>query len=164
MKRERGVADDAHPPSGSIPIVINTAPGGFRLSTDGMKRFLELKGLEYTTSPIPPREEDKDYVSFYVGGSFFSTTNIHRDDPCLVQVIQEMGDRATAGVSQATIAYVEWQIEQEDGKEWVTTSAHWHQRGPPPPVGGGQMAALKELGGIVHSNMLYSTQCSPAAE
>jgi len=83
-------------------IVINATFGGFGLSPSAVVRYCELKGL--------PEKE-------------FSDWDVERDDPVLLQVIEEMGDRADGKYSSLKIVEipddVQWQIEEYDGREHV---------------------------------------------
>jgi hypothetical protein len=50
-------------------------------------------------------------------------SDIPRDDPALVQLVEELGAAAADGYSELRIADVpdgvQWFIEEYDGKEWV---------------------------------------------
>lgn len=87
-----------------MKVVINNCYGGFSLSEAGIVRYLELKGVE-----VP-------HVDFY-------DRDIPRDDPALIQVVQELGDAADGYCANLKIVEipdgVEWQIEEYDGNEWV---------------------------------------------
>jgi len=87
-----------------MKVVINNCYGGFSLSDAGITRYLELKGIE-----VP----DKNFYD----------RDIPRDDPALIQVVQEMGDAVNNYTSDLKIVEipddVEWQIEEYDGNEWV---------------------------------------------
>lgn len=82
-----------------MKIVINKSYGGFGLSDAALGRYLELKG--YPTD---------DYY-------------VNRNDPILVQVIEELGDKASAKYSSLTVVEipddVEWTIEEYDGLESI---------------------------------------------
>ena len=49
--------------------------------------------------------------------------DIERNDPILVQVVEEMGSNADGSVAELKIVEVpddvEWMIEEYDGTEWV---------------------------------------------
>jgi hypothetical protein len=85
-----------------MKIVINKDYGGFSLSDEATKRYAELKGSE---------------------GEGWNCRGVERNDPVLIQVVEEMGD--AAGGQFASLGIVEipdgvqWQIEEYDGMEWV---------------------------------------------
>ena len=80
----------------------NSSPGGFRLSDEA---FLRLRELGHKTEP---RDDPND---------------IPRDDPRLIQVIEELGERASGKYSVLKIVEipdgVEWEIQENLGYEWV---------------------------------------------
>lgn len=114
-------------------IVVNRCYGGFGLSEAAWEKYLDLKGIKYYKWKDPkwsswnytscPMEEyylpdDKvrheHYLSYY---------DIKRDDPVLVQVVEELlesadGDHAALDVVDVPDD-VDWIIEEYDGKEWV---------------------------------------------
>lgn len=83
-----------------MKIVINRCYGGFGLSPEAILKYTELKGIEYN-----------DFI-----GS-------ERNDPILVQLVEEMGSKSCANFSKLKIVEipddVEWQIAEYDGSEWV---------------------------------------------
>ena len=84
-----------------MKVVYNNCYGGFGLSTAGLKRYAELKG-----SPI--RQFDD-----------------LRDDPLLVQVVEELGETANGPCALLAIhdvpAGARWRIDEYDGAESVMT-------------------------------------------
>lgn len=80
-------------------IVINKCHGGFGLSKEGEKLFKKLTG--------------EDFDSFAV----------FRDDEALVQVVEELGEKADDDFSELKIVEipdgVEWVVCEYDGAEWV---------------------------------------------
>lgn len=128
-------------------IVINGCFGGFSLSDVGMRRYAEIKGLtlypekesygtiiyylvtkEQRTAELPgfwddhPLEVRKAHNEAVSKESIYSR-DIARDDPALVQVVNELKTQAN-GV-HASLRVVEvpdevtWQIEEYDGSEHV---------------------------------------------
>ena len=83
-----------------MKIVINACYGGFSLSDRGLARYNELTGHNQT---------------YYY--------DIQRDDPHLVQVIEELGFWSGGYYSKLKIVEipddVDWQIQEYDGNEWV---------------------------------------------
>jgi len=127
-------------------IVINTKYGGFGLSHKAMMRYAELKGIKlypyiddickevygkdatldnpdtiihYATKPVTGENKEKELNKY-----FFSDYDIHRDDPILVRVVEELGEEANGAHARLKIVEipydVDWQIEEYDGNEWVS--------------------------------------------
>jgi len=86
-----------------MKVVINTCYGGFGLSQNALNRYCVLKGL------VPDDE--------------FGHWDIPRDDPCLVQVVEELGRAAHGDFASLKIVEVpddvDWLINEYDGREWV---------------------------------------------
>lgn len=84
-------------------IAINTEFGGFSLSDEAIDLYKILTG-------IPPVEDVKYW-------------EIARDNVVLVQIIEQLGDRANSRYSELKIIEipddVEWHIHEYDGIEWV---------------------------------------------
>lgn len=84
-------------------IAYNTCFGGFSLSTAGMIRYAEIKGI--TLSPNLSRE------------------GFSRTDPALIQVIEELGEAANGDSASLAIAELpkgtKFRIEEYGGKEAV---------------------------------------------
>lgn len=89
--------------------------------------------LHYTTVPKEEyrkikEEEDKKPVkpSRYEKSNalYFSDGNIPRDDKDLIMIVKEMGSEANACCAELKIVkipdYVNWEIEEYDGAEWVS--------------------------------------------
>jgi hypothetical protein len=82
-------------------IVINACRGGFGLSEAASVRYRELAGIPLS-----------DY-----------RWEIARDDPHLVQTVQELGKAANTRYSKLKVVEVpddvSWLIAEYDGREWV---------------------------------------------
>ena len=135
-----------------MKIVINVCYGGFSLSDEAIDRYIELKGLKLykkydeqwkMTSYyyVPIEEYDRvhkndltktEWEGKSEGWGRYTESNklcwggdraIERNDPILVQVVEEMGSNADGGVAELKIVEipddVEWDIEEYDGTEWV---------------------------------------------
>jgi hypothetical protein len=89
--------------SGNRKVVINVCHGGFGLSDKAEKLYLRFKGT-------PSQDLDHRYLQ--------------RDDPVLIQVIEELGPEDASG-RHAELKIVEipadvdWILEEYDGKEWI---------------------------------------------
>ena len=111
-----------------MKVVINNCFGGFSLSNRAMHRYYELKGIKlyedrkysgewinYYSKPVSERSNEDD--------GFVSNFNIPRNDPHLVQVVEELRDAADG--SHAALKVVDfpdglpWQISEYDGSESV---------------------------------------------
>lgn len=100
-------------------VVINSCFGGFGLSVAAIDLYHEKKELVY-------RENGKDYDKFD-----FEEDYIERDDPVLVQVVEELGKKANDSCSSLRIVDVpddvKWHIEDYDGMEHVAEDHRtWH--------------------------------------
>lgn len=83
-------------------IAICKQHGGFGLSAKAESLYKERAGI--------------------TDDNFYSR-DVQRDDPYLIQVIQELGEEANSRFCTLKIvevpADVEWEIEEYDGLEWV---------------------------------------------
>ena len=132
-----------------MKIVINECHGGFGLSHEGILRYLELSGKKVFVEEdedwggrkqywLVPKEErvvnaESDFWTMTVeekaayndtySRQNFSDRYIPRNDPLLVQVVEEMGKDADGGFAELKVVEipddVEWQIDEYDGSEWV---------------------------------------------
>lgn len=121
-------------------IVINRCYGGYYLSHEAVMRYAELIGLKlyheesfgvgYMYYLVPVEEYRKKEKEKIQNGDFGKNYNLHfspysipRDDERLIQVIEELKEKANAKYSDLKIVEipddVEWMIEEYDGKEWV---------------------------------------------
>ena len=106
-------------------IVYNRCYGGYGLSEEAMKRYAEIKGKGWKFRP------NSDYEICAVmspHGRMFSSHSLgddNRADPILVQVVEELGDRANTRFSKLRIrelpAGTKYRIEEYDGIESVVT-------------------------------------------
>ena len=104
-------------------IVINRRFGGFSLSHDAVVRYHELKG-----NNIVMEYDDKfHFFSYYMNekteDNYWNAHDIPRDDPTLIQVIEELGEGADGDYAELKIVEipddVEWYIDDYDGIESV---------------------------------------------
>jgi hypothetical protein len=83
-----------------MKIVINTRHGGFGLSKEALALFNERSGAVVTW----------DF-------------NIKRNDPILVEIVEQLGEAADGDFAELKIIEipddVQWQIEEYDGAEWI---------------------------------------------
>ena len=82
-------------------IVINDKHGGFEISELASTRYRELAGVDFS-----------EY-----------RWELKRDDPHLVQVVEELGEAANTRYSTLKIVEVpddvEWSVHEYDGSEWI---------------------------------------------
>jgi len=127
-------------------IVYNACYGGFSLSDEAIMRYAEIKGIKLYSSVskfgithyylCPPEEYDRilaEENSKPVGSGryaqsnelYFSDRDIERNDPVLVQVVEELGDKASGPHAKLRIAEVSagtlYRIDEYDGNESVET-------------------------------------------
>jgi hypothetical protein len=129
-----------------MKIVINDCYGGFGLSYEGVMRYAELKGIKlyseiksslctYYLTSLEDRivydretfnklslDERKEYNEKY-SAQIFNWYKIERNDPALIQVVEEMGEKSFGEHAKLSIVEipdgVSWTIEEYDGSEWV---------------------------------------------
>lgn len=133
-----------------MKIVINNCYGGFSLSEEGVRRYAEIKGItlwpEADTKykslgvvhfwTVPPEQRPKMIEHWHqasleerqANNEAFARAQLYdreipRDDPALVQVVQELGKAANghhAALKVVTIPDgVQWEIDEYDGLEAV---------------------------------------------
>lgn len=136
-----------------MKIVINKCYGGFGLSHDAMMRYGELKGIKlypetdpkypslttYWTVPPDSRLTPLSDGAFYAAtqeeriesNRKYSQQTLHecgiaRDDPALVQVVEELGEKANGNCASLSVAEVpddvSWEIDDYDGNERIAES------------------------------------------
>ena len=86
-----------------MKIVINTRYGGFGLSEEAEAKYKGILGIT-----------DPDY---------YPSTDVPRDCPVLVVLVQEMGERANTPYSTLKVVEipddVDWYIAEYDGSEHI---------------------------------------------
>lgn len=126
-------------------IVYNACYGGFSLSNEAIMRYAEIKGIKlyseedsmFTHYYLCPPEEfkrliDEDNANPIQPGRYarsnemyFSDREIERNDPALVQVVEELGDRANGMCAKLRVEDVPagtlYRIDEYDGFESVMT-------------------------------------------
>jgi hypothetical protein len=125
-------------------IVINTRFGGFGLSPSAFKRYAQIKQMDLFVYVIGEKRKDgytlaKDdlkesslfvhYTTKFHGektltlDNYFSVHDIDRDDPALVQVVEELGDEANGLFAKLKVVEIPdnvlWKISEYNGEERV---------------------------------------------
>lgn len=104
-------------------VVYNDCYGGFGLSDEAVELYLTKKGVDFTSKE--GQFSSLTGSSFYVDGEYFSTYDIDRADSTLVEVIEELGERANTCFSKLKIADIKpgesYRIDEYDGIESVMT-------------------------------------------
>jgi hypothetical protein len=106
-------------------IVINTQHGGFGLSRDAQIAYLERSQIPYGLVDRDDRHSTQRYGPIImVNDKHWYDKNIARDDPVLVGLVRELGREANGEHARLKVvripADVDWQIEDYDGKEWIS--------------------------------------------
>lgn len=120
-------------------IVINCCYGGFGLSEEGMRRYAELKGLPFYVWIQPGFQSDmfKQYFTadpsgmtkiddeFYRKHGLYDN-DLDRTDPALVQVIEDLGDKANGAYARLEVVELTkgtcYRINEYDGYESIETA------------------------------------------
>jgi len=130
-----------------MKVAINACYGGFNLSNEAIKRYAEIKGIEiYFITPRHPHDYScKEYLYYedvinassfnvftvtkplkdgiYDRDSWFTDRDIPRDDPALIQVVEELKESANGSCAELCIIEIpdgtDWQIEEYDGFEHI---------------------------------------------
>lgn len=109
-----------------MKVVYNACYGGFGISDAGMMRYAEIKGIKLYPEPnrlftmfwTSPQIEERQRDSI-------SHRDIARNDPALVQMVEELGQAANGHFAELKITDVpsgeRYRIDEYDGSEEVMT-------------------------------------------
>jgi hypothetical protein len=106
-------------------VVYNACFGGFGLSAAAMRRYAEIKGWEWRADKEEFRWSTGHVVS--PEGEEYSEYDLgdNRTDPVLVQVVEELGDKANGMCAKLVVedllAGTRYRIEEYDGLEHIET-------------------------------------------
>jgi hypothetical protein len=107
-----------------MKIVINKRYGGFSLSGEAIVLYGKKKGLNI----IAVKDKImKNLIHCYLDKvkkeNYFCERDIQRNDPALIEVVEELGKKADGYLSELKIVEIpddiKWTIEEYDGKEWI---------------------------------------------
>ena len=106
-----------------MKIVINQCYGGYGLSDAAIERYAELSGI--TTYPEKSKYSSGSTIFWEDEERTVELTNPERNDPLLIQAIEELGTVVASGqFSELSIVEIPddvvWEIEEYDGIEWVS--------------------------------------------
>lgn len=130
-----------------MKVVINKCFGGFNLSLKGLEKYLALQGKKaffykrnyanpYHNEYIRCTNIDNDDIWAYCfdvdlgdrietipNEHFISCFDIERDNPYLIQTVEELGEPASGRCADLKIVEipddVDWEIDEYDGMETV---------------------------------------------
>lgn len=111
-------------------VVYNACFGGFNLSDAAIARYLELKRIK----TYPLKSEYGFTIHYLTEGTdperkAWHDLNIPRHDPCLVQVVEELGRAANGSHAHLAIVDVDvsqgYRIDEYDGMECVMTPSSY---------------------------------------
>ena len=104
-------------------IVINRCFGGYGLSTKAIERWAEIKGIPVWCEP------DQLGITCWVSApgtfdrNFVGHCDIERNDPALVQAVEELGEQANGMFALLKVVEipdgVQWDIVDYDGIEHI---------------------------------------------
>ena len=132
-------------------VVYNACYGGFGLSKEACQRYWDIKGQQvwiedeklgmFTVWLTPPEErpsKNEDWNSMSMNDRIaynrahseqtWYNLNVERHDPILVQVVEELGDKANDKYAKLRIeeVYGPYRIDEYDGNESVMTSGDYN--------------------------------------
>ena len=102
------------------PYVHSFGPRGGSIYTpytgEPLKTWFEEMSIHYFTRPL----SKSGRLTTSASKSYFSGLDFARDDPALVQAVEEAGIYSTELKVVEIPDDVEWEIEEYDGAEWVS--------------------------------------------
>ncbi len=107
-----------------MKIIINKCYGGFGLSEEAVLLYGKKKGLNIiAVKDKIMKNLCHYYLNEKIESNYFSDRDIQRNDPVLIEVVEELGKKANGYCAELKIVEipddVEWIIEEYDGKEWI---------------------------------------------
>jgi len=102
-------------------IVYNACYGGFGIPDKALELYLDLKGFKYTKV-----KQSWGGSTYEVDGwKDFYRSDIERDDPILIQVVETLGDKANGRCAKLRIEDLSpgtlYRITEYDGYESIET-------------------------------------------
>ena len=94
-----------------------------RQGDKGPLSYLIAPYHHYSTIPIKDEAGRKSLSKKRASDTYFTLSDIDRNNPLLVQIVEEMGEQANGMYAKLKVVEVpdgvEWQIEEYDGLEHV---------------------------------------------
>jgi hypothetical protein len=127
-----------------MKVVINQCFGGFSLSHKAVMRYAEIKNIQLYpfTSHYRGKKSiytlwdgigETPFIIHYlttmtpeldINNHYFSDRDIPRDDPVLVQVVEELKEEADGSCARLGIVEIpddiQWEVEEYDGSEHIS--------------------------------------------
>lgn len=105
-------------------IAVNKKHGGWGLSPEFWQRYAEIKGFTLVQKDGWFKGSYYFYKDVESDETMLDEDSIPRDDPVLIQIIEELGSYKVSGpFAQIEIIEipddVKWVIEEYDGTEWI---------------------------------------------
>ena len=86
-----------------MKIVINKCYGGFRLSKEAVLLYCKKKGPNIIVEQDKGLKINHYYLNEKKDGNYFSEGDIQRNDPALIEVVEELGEKADGPYSELKI-------------------------------------------------------------
>jgi hypothetical protein len=100
-----------------MKVVINNQYGGYSLSTEILKMYLERSNIPYTIGYQSGDYFDHDCI--VVDDHHFHHDYIKRHDPVLIEILEEVG-YINKGLQIVFVPdFAEYSIGEYDGQEWL---------------------------------------------
>lgn len=128
-----------------MKVILNKCYGGFGVSQEAYELYAKKKGIEIFSYKLECRNDKPIYRKTDMGSSIFTITftkdfgdcvelsddnsekyilelcSNHREDPVLIEVVEELGDRANSPFSKLVVVDIpdgmEYEIDDYDGVE-----------------------------------------------
>ena len=109
-------------------IVYNACYGGFSLSDEAILRYAEIVGIKLISGKTRFGNTEFTYINEDGEEAYFYDRELSRKDPVLVQVVEELGEKADGPCAFLQIAEVPagtlFRITEFDGYEAVETQEY----------------------------------------